>query len=371
MSDDRFRVTLYRPLPGRRELASVAIDSREMEVQWSTTLSGGYGACTITVPPDAIAPTAALPIRSTDVVPNGHGEVTRGGFACFAGQVDDTGWENGALTEIVLKGYAVSGLDDLRFTSDDDRQQYTAAEAIAHILRACAPHLSIGPQWEDPGVAYTLKTFNALYASEAIDRIIKAGGTDGNIWDFGYWREEEAFLLPRVAPTRADYHVSRARWRENYGNMISQCSVTYEEDGVQKTTPVVEDLAALDRIGRKREAVVEGGQLSTAGAQAFARAYLAIHGVPERPFEVTDTLSYPGGAPVPNWRVRAGEWVSVLGASPEIITQTTYSSKDDQLSVQLGEGHADEPDLFRHLIVTSRKLERRINLNTGGKERTV
>ena len=382
----RLSVNLFSPLPEREPLpgGQLEIDSDRTEVEVTTEIPGGFGTCSIGIPEltKRQAVPGRLPEPLADIRDFPHIEVSAGTVMVYEGRVseyDYDGW--GRPTGISAEGYGAWGLNDSPIL-DPPVFSITSGDAIQRALVDGSAPVEPGHHWSDPGVSHDYDEFADMTPGEVIDQIIKAGGVDGNAWDFAVWENQRASLLPRTVPEIPDYRVQldgviiqsmRRSSKSLYGAVV----LRYEKpDGTKADTGVIEDDTFENRYGFQRTRLLEGGILSDVAAARFARTWLELHRVPQWDISLSVPARRRGGlirtmgGETALHLVRAGQWLEIPGLpQAQMIKSTSYNSISGSLGLSIGNGITSSADLFRHLRDSTNKQAREISPTTGAKRR--
>jgi hypothetical protein len=399
----KFELSIYRPLSASgllQPITSQEFDTHETSFRLGCQIEVGHAVCQVGIPPQHGQPYTGPLVRPFGGLPKlAHCVVRYGGLDIFTGYLAGVSrGPGGQIMGITIFGYAAE-LKKRHVTFDDDTTEYSSGNLVRLILDRYASFISVAgsDNWHDPGVVHLATDVGdgRMTAAQAIDQLTREGGVDAYQYDFQVWHRM-AHLVRRRAPRdsndqpRGDlvmpFDERITRWEEDEDGMVTHVSVRYQlvTDGTEATTDVRTNTGLLSSLGgRIREAILEGGELSANGANAFRDTYAAKHSEPIISGAITAQQSLAeyapepgagieqwGGGERPLFLVRPGEWVKVEGHSPQVLLTTQFASDTGEFSATFGEPDITA-DLFRYVGLLWTHGRSRINLVTGGKDRAL
>ncbi len=403
-----YSLAFYTPLPERAPTSLLSLDTQISALRFATTLPGGFTGCSVSLNKGAAgAEQRGYLIRQGDVRPFGHVEVHSGGALLYAGRVVQTTRPGGVVETITCEGYGLSAVQDQYWSSQDTSQQ-TALTLLKKVMLATVPLLRLSTQADqavDSGVLHTGLEFNGQTPGYILNQFVTEGGNLNIVWDYGVYEDQVLWFKPRAAPDVPDYLVpfdSDVEWTEDYRQMYSGCTVSYQDSLLQQptvlptvggqtpsvlpvsaggsttsgagstsVTPLAINPTFLDDVGLDRSVQIQGNTMTPFAATQYRDTFLQTAASPLIAAKITRTggrmIGTIGGGLIPAYLVRAGQWVQVGDQTPLCVVATDVDAVAGSVTIELGAPSPNLPNFLTQIATQVGTLAAGYNVKTGAR----
>lgn len=368
---------LYQPLPSSGDAQVVDLNPQITSLRVSTKLPGGFNTLQAGWTDVGGGPRMWLP-EPVNARLFSHVELRAGFHVLFQGQVMLRQRPGGFVTGIQAEGYGVSALADDAYESTDTTSR-TSGACLLIILGQCAPLIRVpgdALHFVDPGVTgHTLADFTDMTPADVVNRLVREGGSGNAPWDWAVWEDQTAFFLPRMVPDVATYQVpwdaeQVQQWDEDAHQMYGSVFMKYTPPGGSASYTTTTSTSAFTvNYNRYRRILLKGATMPATSAQQFQETYRVKYAQPvvAAKLLVSDDfpLRTPGGQAVPTAFARAGEWVQVGDADPQIVIQTDYDAFQGTNTLTLGAYPRDWFNALTEAQAVATSVVQQVNPVTG------
>lgn len=374
-------VRLFTPLPGRQPLDECAFSPWQTQVTISSGRPGGYLGASVGFAEMPISLADGWPYlpRPVFVQDLSHCEIYCGTTLVFEGRVIETDTGGERATGLRVEGYSLKALSDAPWyppTNSEDPTYYTSGRLI---LQAMADTCPLVPpiqrnDFGDPGILHTY----AEVQGKTVAQMVQQFSTEGNgaaLWDMQLWENRRPVFLPRLSPSLPTYREDLDRnvpIQRTSGDLVGSVYVRYTDVVTNAPNQLVGPFTDVTFAGRNGGLLVTkeipGGTMSSAGATAFGRTYLAKYSQPIYRVQFTRDgwrgLRLPSGAFRSPWLVRCDEWAQVGDLPMLPIVRADVNCTSGTMVCQLGDPPANGLELTRQLQRVARTVQQNVNSNT-------
>jgi hypothetical protein len=364
----------------------IDIDPEVTQLSFSTTCPGGFSTLEVGLRDPATPQYGYLP-KIVALPAFAHVQLWDGSFLLHEGRVMWASRPGGDIRGFRSVGYGFTALTDGYYTSTDATAS-TSSAVLLDVLAFAAPLIRAeqGELFRDPGTAHTRAEMDGMVPTSVLDQLSKEGGPSGytqsdwfySPWDGLVYENRRLTWLPREPNTTPEYLIpfdDTVIWEEDYSSMYSHAATRYTLAGVVTTTAQVESPGFAQAWGFTRYQLLNGGEMTAAGATQFATTWLQVHSSPDVSCTIARTrdrgLEKRGGWEIPARNVRAGVgWVQV-GDQPYLpITQTQCNLNTEETTIELGSPRAEDiAEYYATLCDETAKLSRFVSPITGSRTR--